>query len=153
MTNNRLVVVHPDPQVLAAAAAARLLTRILDLQSVASPVHIVLTGGTVGIATLAQVAASPLRDAVDWTGVHVWWGDERYLPAGDPDRNEVQAHAALLDHLELLPAANIHVMPAAVPGVDSEAAAQEYAAELKAFAPAGADVPGPGPAFGGQRGE
>jgi len=108
---SRLVVVHPDAQILAEAAASRLLTRILDLQSVRSPVHVVLTGGTVGIKTLAAVAKNPVRDAVDWTGVHLWWGDERYLPAGDADRNETQAREALLDHLDVLPAENVHAMP------------------------------------------
>ena len=37
------------------------------------------------------------RDAVDWRRVDVWWGDERFLPAGDPERNETQAREALLD--------------------------------------------------------
>src|SRR3712207_8828289 len=51
----------------------------------------ILTGGTVGIQSLAAVAASPLRDAVDWSGVHLWWGDERFLPGGDPERNETRS--------------------------------------------------------------
>lgn len=139
--SQRLVVVHPDAQVLAAAAAARLITKLLDLQSQQSPSHIVLTGGTVGIATLAQVAASPLKDAVDWTEVHVWWGDERYVPAGDKDRNEVQAQEALLDHLPLLPQENIHRVLPAVDGVSVDQAAQAYAEELAKFAAPGAAAP------------
>lgn len=141
MTGQRLVVVHPDAAVLAEAAAARLLTRILDLQSVHSPVHVVLTGGTVGIKTLAAVAASGVRHAVDWTGVHLWWGDERYLPDGDADRNETQARAALLDHLPELPAANVHPMPAADGTQDVDRAAEQYAAELARFAPEGSATP------------
>ncbi|QTE31140.1 6-phosphogluconolactonase [Pengzhenrongella sicca] len=147
----RAVVVHPDAQVLAQAVAARLLTRLLDVQSVRRPAHVVLTGGTVGIALLAEAAASPLRDAVDWTGVHVWWGDERFLPAGDPDRNETQARAALLAALaDVLPAANVHPMPASdAPGIGSpEESAAAYAAELAAFAPAADGAGGPRvPAF------
>lgn len=133
----RAVVVHPDAEVLAHAVAARLLTRLLDLQSVRRPVHVVLTGGTVGIASLAAVASSPLRDAVDWTGVHVWWGDERFLPAGDPDRNETQARGALLDALgDALPPGNVHPMAARSDGVPSPArAAQRYCDELARFAP------------------
>ncbi|MFD6175571.1 MULTISPECIES: 6-phosphogluconolactonase [unclassified Isoptericola] len=144
-----LVVVHPDAAVLAEAAAARLLTRLLDAQSVRTPVHAVLTGGTVGIKTLAAVAASPLTAAVDWSGVHLWWGDERFLPDGDPDRNETQTRDALVDALVAgsgLPAENVHAMPA--PGVvidgatvgTPEESAAAYAAELARFAPAaGAD--------------
>ena len=138
-----LVVVHPDPAVLAEAAAARLLTRLLDVQSVRTPVHAVLTGGTVGIKTLEAVSASPLRGAVDWSGVHLWWGDERFLPDGDPDRNETQARAALVDALVAdsgLPAGHVHAMPARGAVVDGatvetpERSAAAYAAELAAFA-------------------
>ncbi len=79
----RTVLVHPDADTLAEATAARLITRLVDLQSAAAPVHVVLTGGTVGIKTLAAVAGSPARAAVDWSGVHLWWGDERFLTDGD----------------------------------------------------------------------
>ncbi|QAY70911.1 6-phosphogluconolactonase [Xylanimonas protaetiae] len=140
----RLVVVHPDADVLAQAAAARLLTRLLDVQSVRRPVHVVLTGGTVGIRTLAAAAASPLVGAVDWSGVHLWWGDERYLPAGDPDRNETQARAALLDALTAswgLPEGNVHPMAGPDAADSPEASAQAYAAELAAHAEAGAAAP------------
>ncbi|GIG39416.1 6-phosphogluconolactonase [Cellulomonas phragmiteti] len=137
------VLVHPDADVLAAATAARLLTRIVDLQSHRSPVHVVLTGGTVGIAALRAVAASPVRDAVDWSGVHLWWGDERFLPDGDPDRNETQARDALLTALgPALPHRNVHPVPG--PGADvpdGETAARRYAAELRAHATGDALAP------------
>ncbi|MDR0482744.1 MAG: 6-phosphogluconolactonase [Cellulomonadaceae bacterium] len=122
-----LVVVHPDENVLAHAIAARWLTAILDLQSVQRPVHMGLTGGTLGITMLEAAAASPLLDAVDWTGVHLWWGDERFCPVGDADRNEVQAREALLDLLVEsygLPEANIH----AVAGPDVVDSPEESAA-------------------------
>lgn len=138
----RLVVVHPDKEVLAQAAAARLLTRVLDVQSVRSPVHVVLTGGTVGIATLAAVAASPLVPAVDWSAVHLWWGDERFLPDGDPDRNETQAREALLDGLVAghgLPAANVHAMPGPTSVATPEEGAAAYAATLAEHAAGGTD--------------
>jgi 6-phosphogluconolactonase len=133
MSAERLVVVHPDAEILAQAVAARVLTRLLDLQSVRSTRHIVLTGGTVGIRTLREIAASPLIDAVDWSGVHVWWGDERFLADGDADRNETQARDALLDELTAsgaLPAANVHPMPAKGVEPTPERAAAAYAAEL-----------------------
>ena len=123
------VVVHPDAAALAEATAARLLVRLLDLQSLRSPLHVVLTGGTVGIATLRAVAASPVRGAVDWSGVHVWWGDERFVPADSPDRNELQAREALLDALPI-PADNVHPIPAERPVLDEHTAAAVYAAEL-----------------------
>jgi 6-phosphogluconolactonase len=145
----RLVVVHPDKEVLAQAVAARLLTRVLDVQSVRSPVHVVLTGGTVGIASLAAGAASPLVPAVDWSGVHLWWGDERFLPDGDADRNETQAREALLDGLIAehgLPEANVHPMPGPTSVASPEEGAAAYAALLAAAGPGEGDG-GTVPAF------
>jgi len=135
----RTVVVHADAPTLARATAARLLLTLLDAQSTHRPVHVVLTGGTVGIATLAEVRDSTLRDAVDWTGVHLWWGDERFLPDGDPDRNETQARDALLAYLDL-PTHHVHAMPPSdAPGISSpEDSAAAYAGSLAAFAPPGA---------------
>jgi 6-phosphogluconolactonase len=139
----REVVVHPDAEVLAEATAARLLTTLVDAQSHRAPLHVVLTGGTVGIRTLAAVAASPVRDAVDWSGVHLWWGDERFLATGDPDRNETQARDALITALgDAIPAEQVHAVPALsteVPTTQDAAAA--YDRELAAWAPEGALVP------------
>lgn len=125
----RRVIVLPDADAVAQTAAARLLTAVADALTVQDRAHIVLTGGTVGIATLAAVAASPLRDSIDWTSVHVWWGDERYVPAGDPDRNEGQAQEALLRHLPL-PEENIHRMGDSDAYPSVEAAAAAYHAEI-----------------------
>jgi len=141
------VVVHPDAAAVADATAARLLVRLLDLQSLRSPVHVVLTGGTVGIATLAAVAASPVRHAVDWSGVHVWWGDERFVAPDSPDRNERQAREALLDALPL-PPDHVHAMPAEGAAPDEGAAAEAYAHELARYAPADDDVDDASPSGG-----
>jgi len=98
------ITVHADPDVLAAAAAARLLTRLVDLQAAGAVPRLVLTGGGVGIAMLEHLRRTPARDAVDWHRVEFWWGDERFLPPGHADRNETQAHQALLDHVRVDPA-------------------------------------------------
>jgi 6-phosphogluconolactonase len=142
--SNRTVVVHPDEHALARTTAARLLVRLVDLQSTRRPVHVVLTGGTVGIAVLAEVAASALAEVVDWSGVHLWWGDERFLPAGDADRNETQARRALIDSLPI-PGENVHPIPGpGSPGIDTpEDAAEAYTAELARFAPLTSDDAGP----------
>lgn len=140
----RRVVVHPDATTLAQAAASRLITHLLDLQSVRTPVHVVLTGGTVGIRMLADVAAHPVRDAVDWSAVHLWWGDDRFVEEGHADRNVQQARDALLSRLPTLPPGNVHAMPAARPDEPSftqDDAAELYAAELARFAAPGEQVP------------
>ena len=88
---------------------------------------IVVTGGTVGIGTLDAVARSPLAATVDWTRVHVWWGDERFVPAGNPERNEQQARDALFSHVAI-PEANLHIFPADH-GQTVEEARDEFLAE------------------------
>ncbi|GHJ44831.1 6-phosphogluconolactonase [Catellatospora sp. TT07R-123] len=127
------VVVHADATVLAEAVAARLLVKLIDAQAVHGGAHAVLTGGRVAAAVYRAVLASPARAAVDWSRVDLWWGDERFLPSGDPDRNETQARAALLDALPLDPA-RVHPMPPAdgPDGADPELAARRYAGELAA---------------------
>jgi 6-phosphogluconolactonase len=131
VTAAQVVVVHRDAELLAAAAAARLVTRLVDVQAARGHAHVVLTGGGVGTATLASLASAPARDAVDWTALDVWWGDERFLPRGHPDRNATQARAALLDAVPLDPA-RVHEMPPSdgAYGDDVDAAARAYADEL-----------------------
>lgn len=112
MSGETRVAVHPDKDALAAAVAARLITAIVDVQALGEVPRIVLTGGGVGIALLAEVAASPARTAVDWSRVDLFWGDERFVPADDAERNDRQAREALLDHVGVDPA-RVHPMAAA----------------------------------------
>lgn len=137
--NAPTVVVHQDGDVLAAAVAARLAVRLLDAQAAHGMATLVLTGGRIAEKIYAALKASPVKDAVDWTRVQMWWGDERFLPSGDPDRNETQIRAALLDALPI-PAEHVHPMPASdgPDGDDPDAAAARYAAELLA---AGGGIP------------
>ncbi|WP_019810587.1 6-phosphogluconolactonase, partial [Saccharomonospora halophila] len=130
------VVVHPDPDVLAAACAARLVTALADAQSRRGRASLVLTGGGTGIAVLEQVRDSPAREAVDWSRVEFFWGDERFVPADDPERNEKQAREALLDHVPV-DESRVHPMPPSDGefGADPDAAAAAYAAVLAAATP------------------
>lgn len=140
MTPSRAVIVHPDATTLAHATAARFITAVLDAQSFHRPVHVVLTGGELGIATLTALAENPAVAAIDWTGVHVWWGDERFLDTGDPERNETAARAALLDHIDI-PGTNVHPIAAANEVESPEAAAAAYQVALAEFSGEGAEVP------------
>lgn len=120
---------HRSPRVLASAVAARLLTRLVDLQSGGGVPSWVLTGGSIADRVHAEVGASGARDAVDWQRVQLWWGDERFVRAEDDQRNELQARRNLLDLLELAPS-RVHPMPADDGSWDVETAAAAYAAEL-----------------------
>ncbi len=125
------VLVHRGTDLLASAVAARLITRLVDVQSSGQVPSVVLTGGSVADSVHAAVAESPARDAVAWDRVELWWGDERYVPAGDDQRNDAAVSAILLDKLPLDPD-RVHPMPAEDGSRDVEAAAQSYAEELAA---------------------
>src|SRR3984957_154157 len=127
------ILVHADAGLLAKAVAARLVTRLVDAVSAAGRANLVLTGGGIGTAVLTELAAAPARDAVDWQSVDFWWGDERFVPTGHPDRNETGARVALLDKIDVNPA-RVHPMPGpdGPDGDDPEAAAARYASWLEA---------------------
>ncbi|MDT0403586.1 MULTISPECIES: 6-phosphogluconolactonase [Streptomyces] len=129
------LVVHRDKELMAQAAAARLITRIVDAQASRGSASVVLTGGRNGNGLLAALAAAPARDAIDWSRLDLWWGDERFLPEGDPERNVTQAREALLDAVPLDPE-RVHAMPASdgPHGSDVDTAAAAYAEELAAAA-------------------
>lgn len=138
------VIAYGTSDVLVHATAARLLTRLTDVQAEGRVPSLVLTGGTVANALYQAVADSPARDAVDWGRVDLWWGDERFVSAGDDRRNALQARRAMLDLLSLDPA-RVHEMPASDGhfGDDVDAAADAYADELRAATPVeqAADTP------------
>ena len=129
MSPEPLVVVHRDKGRLAEASAVRLLLAITDAQAARGVAHVVLTGGSMGSAILEAAGGSPLRDGVDWARVEIWWGDERFVPTGDPDRNETQAREALLDALPLDPA-RVHPMVGPDRAGSPEESAEQYAGQL-----------------------
>jgi 6-phosphogluconolactonase len=140
------VVVHRDEPLLAQAVAARLLTCLVDSVAAHGRASVVLTGGGIGTLVLSSLASSPAREAVDWRRLDIWWGDERFLPAGDPERNETGAREALLSHVDTDPA-RVHAMPGpdGPDGNDPEAAAARYATWLAAAA--SPEDHGPVPSF------
>ncbi|MGX2997908.1 6-phosphogluconolactonase [Streptomyces sp. JNUCC 64] len=140
------LVVHRDKELMARATAARLITTIVDAQAARGSASVVLTGGRNGNGVLAALAEAPARDAVDWSRLDLWWGDERFLPEGDPERNVTQARAALLDAVPLDPE-RVRPMPASdgPAGDGADPAAAAYAAELAAAA--GPGDHGPVPSF------
>lgn len=133
--------VFDEASEVARAAAGEFVLRLLGIQATRGAATVVLTGGGAGTAMLSAVAEDPDSSRVDWTRVSIWWGDERYIPTGDPERNETGARQALLDRLPDLEPANVHPMPAGPPSGDTTdpnadvaAAAARYARELAAAA-------------------
>jgi 6-phosphogluconolactonase len=124
--------------------ASALVARLAAAQAVHGSASVVLTGGGIGTAVLRQVAAlaaEPEQAVVDWTAVDVWWGDERFVPAGSDERNERGAREALLDPVGV-PAERVRAMPPSDGDFGTpEEAADWYAAALAAAAPEGHELP------------
>jgi 6-phosphogluconolactonase len=141
------VVIEPDAERLARSVASALVARLAAAQAVHGTASVVLTGGGIGTAVLEQVAglaAEPEAAVVDWTAVDVWWGDDRWVPADDDERNEKGARRALLDRVGV-PEHRVHPMPPSDGSyAEPEDAAQWYADELAAHAggePGGTGLP------------
>jgi 6-phosphogluconolactonase len=131
------VVVQPDAEHLARVVASALVARLAAAQAVHGTASVVLTGGGIGTAVLERVAAlaaEPEHAVVDWQQVDVWWGDERFVPAGSEERNETGARTAFLDRVGLDPE-RVHPIPSSDAGFDEpEDAAAWYAEQLAAAA-------------------
>jgi 6-phosphogluconolactonase len=138
--SNKVVEVFPDSDALVEAAGRRLVDTIRAAVSARGRALIVLTGGGNGIGLLKYLAGR--AGEIDWSTVHLFWGDERYVPEDDDERNEKQAREALLDHIDI-PASQVHPMAASDGefGTDLAAAALAYEQLLAANADPGEQVP------------
>jgi 6-phosphogluconolactonase len=103
------------------------VVRLLGAAPADRPAGLVLTGGTLTRTVHPLLAGEP----VDWERVELWWGDDRYVPADDEERNAGQAHQDLLSRVPVAHS-NVHEMPASDAGhPDVGAAAAAYDAELR----------------------
>lgn len=101
--------------------------------------HVALTGGSSAKGLYAALRDPRRRRALDWTKVHAWIGDDRFVPLEHPDSNGGLALRELSGEGGLLPAANLHPVPVSLP--TPEAAAAAYAAEARAAVPTVDGVP------------
>lgn len=128
MTPEPLIEVHEDGPALATAVAGELLSRLADAQDAGGVPQIALTGGTIADGVHREIARLTPGSGVDWSRVVVWWGDERFVPPGSPDRNSGQARAAFLDAVG---ATQLHEMPSTADAADVEAGAAAYGEALR----------------------
>jgi 6-phosphogluconolactonase len=137
---SNVVEIFADSDALVQAAGARLVEVIRSAVAARDRALIVLTGGGNGNGLLKYLANH--AQEIDWSKVHLFWGDERYVPEDDEERNEKQAREALLDHIDI-PASQVHPMAASDGefGTDLAAAALAYEQLLAANAEPGAQVP------------
>ncbi|MFW6187588.1 MAG: 6-phosphogluconolactonase [Actinomycetota bacterium] len=134
-------IAHPDPESLAADGAGRVLDVLAAAQRQRGTASVVLTGGSMGTAVLAAIAASPRRSEVDWSRVDVWWSDERFVAGDSPERNAVQAAEAVGGGLALNPD-RVHPVGSADEFATAQDAAFDYRRELAAAADVASLFPG-----------
>ena len=94
---------------------------------------VALSGGSTPMALYRLLA----REPIDWTRIHVFWGDERLVPPEDAENSYGQAREALLKHIPI-PTENIHRVASEL---DPVAAARDYASILREFAAPPLDWP------------
>ncbi len=136
-TPPRLVEILPTKAALIDRAYDLLLIKITEAIAERDQFTIALSGGSTPKPLYEKLAQADLP----WEKIHIFWGDERYVPVTHPDSNEGMTRRAWLDHVPM-PPENIHPMPTAAgdPAVDAAA----YDATLQAFFQT---APGEFPAF------
>jgi len=103
------LVVLPDSESLAAAAADAFSAEAAAAIAARGRFFVALAGGTTFTAAYRLLASAPRRGAIAWDRVVVFFGDERCVPEGTPERNDGAAREALLDHVPI-PAENVHTV-------------------------------------------
>jgi 6-phosphogluconolactonase len=81
------LVVVADVDALASEAAARIASTLASSVRARGRAHWATTGGSLAPPLYRRLSATPLRDGVPWAGVHVWWGDDRFVPRDHPLSN------------------------------------------------------------------
>ncbi len=125
----RRVVRVPSSTDVADLVAAELLQRLERLLDAQGRADVCLTGGNTANMVYERLAEHAIESEIDFRRIHFWWGDERFLPSTDPDRNSLQAVERLA---RTIPMHSMHVhMMASLDGrKDAHESAEEYEAEL-----------------------
>ena len=122
----KIVEVLPDKEALIKRSLEVVLSKIQEAIEKSDRFTIALAGGGTPKPLYEAIATQNLP----WEKIHVFWGDERYVPADHPDSNQGMARNAWLDKVNI-PAANIHPMP--TDGTSPLADAEKHEAQLQEF--------------------
>jgi 6-phosphogluconolactonase len=125
------VVVLPDPGTLAKAAAEVVRDTARDAVTNRGSAFIALSGGSTPKAMGAVLASPPMREEVPWGSLHIFWGDERWVPLEDPESN---AGEAIRGYLDALPINRKQIHPYLTTG-EPEMAAAVYEEAIRSVVP------------------
>ncbi len=144
------ILVGATPEVAARIAAERLAAAIEAGLARRGRADVATTGGSTSPALYRALLAPPVRGRIAWSRLHIWFGDDRFVPRRDPDSNLVAVDSVLLaGDAEVglepapLPPGNLHPVP-----VDATLAAGEGPAEAAAAYEAALRVAVPADAAG-----
>lgn len=121
--------VYPDLEALSRAAAELFVEQTLQAVENCGRVSVALAGGSTPRRTYELLSEPPARNQVPWDRVHVFWGDERCVPADDPRSNSRMARRALLDHVPI-PPGQIHPISC---DQEPREAAERYEGVVRAY--------------------
>ena len=128
--------IYKDAEALSAAAAKWIADRIGETLKKKDRFTIALSGGSTPQRLHKILAASPYKEQVDWSKLHIFWGDERAVPFEDSRNNAKMAYDTLLNFVPV-PASQIHVMR-------TDIAPEQSAAEYEKILHQYFDAPPPG---------
>jgi 6-phosphogluconolactonase len=120
---NADVRIHPDGDAVSREVARAIFQRIHETLATANRFSLSLAGGQTPRA-LYRVLATEYRDTIPWSRLHLFWGDERYVPRDDPRSNYRLVGESLLDPVPI-PKENVYPMPTDLPEPEEAAAAYE----------------------------
>jgi 6-phosphogluconolactonase len=126
--------IQADPEATSQAAAQAIALALREAVEERGRADWATTGGSTPVGIYRALAVPPLAELVPWAGVHVWWGDDRYVPGDDPLSNVRPFDEELRPHVPI-PEGNVHEieMDAAIrTGAGPEGAALAYEASLRA---------------------
>ena len=140
----KVVVVDTDRvSETAAAEIARVLREALA-RSPDGAVHWATTGGSSAPGIYRALKAPDVGGSLDWSRIHIWWGDDRFVPPDHPLSNVLPLTQVLLaDEANgfsglVIPGSNLHPIPvseAIARGVGPAWAAARYAETLAELVP------------------
>lgn len=116
------LIIKKNPTELAKAAADFVTKRIKDTLQSKDRFTIALSGGSTPKALHELLAKAPYVEQIPWAQLHIFWGDERYVPIDDEQNNAGMAYDTLLGHV-YTPESQIHVWRT---DLEPEAAAADY---------------------------
>jgi len=122
--------IFSTPTLLSQAAAELVVRVVNETLETQDRVALCLSGGSTPREFYSLLACEPYCRQIPWDKVHIFWGDERYIPLSEPDNHYRMAMDLFLSKVQI-PSKNIHRM--AVEISDPDEVAKQYESDLKIF--------------------